>query len=96
MRSLRRYLPVFLLFTTGTPTCGLAQTPSATGETSIFRRPALVEASHELQVRAVFLAQIGQKQMALAACEEAAKIAPFSSVAQYNLGCIHATNGDTE
>ena len=71
--------------------------PGGSGsETSIFRRPALNEASQELQLRAVLLAKSGQPAVALQLCQEAAKIAPFSAVAQYNLGCIHARNGNED
>ena len=62
-------------------------------EPNLFRRPALFDASHELQLRGVQLAKIGQLQAGLQTLKEAAKIAPFSSVARYNLACMHAKNG---
>ena len=84
------YLAVLLFITVGrSPLC-------AADEISIFRRPALNEASNELQLRAVVLARAGQLAAGLQLCQEAEKIAPFSSVAQYNLACLYAKNNESE
>jgi hypothetical protein len=94
--SIQRYLPILLIFTTGSlPTTGM-QTNPAGSESNIFRRPALAEASHELQVRAVLLAKAGQMEIALQLCQEAVKVAPFSAVAQYNLGCLYSKTGNDD
>ena len=96
MRLFRRFVSVVLLFIAGSPTALWSQAVPATSESNVFRRPALFEASHGMQLRAILLARNGQLPDALKACQEAARLAPFSSVAQYNLGCIYATSGDPE
>jgi hypothetical protein len=86
----QKFLPVLLVFTAGT------HASSAADEPSIFRRPALAEASRDLQLRAVVLARTGQLAAGLQICQEAVKIAPFSAVAQYNLACLYAKSGEAE
>ena len=85
-----RCLPILLVFAACSPSA-IGQQPAAPGDDlSVFRRPALAEASRELQTRAILLTQVGQLEAALPIAEEAAKLAPFSAVAQYNLGCLYA------
>ena len=66
---------------------------SAADEPSLFLRPGLMEASHNLQLRAIALVRNGQLADAVSACEQGVKIAPFSAVAHYNLGCLYAKSG---
>ena len=69
---------------------------SVAEEPNVFRRPALAEASQELQLRGVHLARIGQVPSALLSLQEAVRIAPFSAVARYNLACMYAKNGQPD
>ena len=88
--SIPRNLMILLLFMANLPRLTSADEPS------VFRRPALAEASLELQLRAIFLSRSGQLAAALPISEEAVRIAPFSAVAQYNLGCLYAKNGQAD
>ena len=65
-------------------------------EPSLFRRPALMEASQTLQQRAILHARLGQMDEALSTCQEAVKIAPFSATANYILAAIYAKKGQVE
>lgn len=85
-----RNLLILLLFIAGT------QQTWATDDISVFRRPALMEQSHELQLRAVLLSRTGQIEAGIKVCEEAVKIAPFSPPAQYNLACLYSRNGEID
>jgi hypothetical protein len=63
---------------------------------SIFRRPALAEASRQLQARAKALSRSGQWQEALALCQQAVVTAPFSAMANYNLACLQCRCGQPD
>ena len=65
-------------------------------EPNVFQYPALAETSHELQLRAIFLARNGQLAAALPICHEAVKVAPFSTTALYHLACLQAKSGQAD
>ncbi|HEY2250680.1 MAG TPA: hypothetical protein VGH74_06450 [Planctomycetaceae bacterium] len=65
-------------------------------EPSVFSRPALARTSRQLQFRAVLLARSGQLPEALAVCRQAYNTAPFSAMANYNLACLEARNGQAD
>ena len=66
---------------------------SAAEEPSLFLRPGLLEASHNLQLQAAAFVRNGQLADAVSVCEQGVKLAPFSAAAHYNLGCLYAKNG---
>ena len=59
-------------------------------EPGVFRRPGLMEASQPLQLRAILYARNNQLDEALAVCQEAVRVAPFSAKANYLLAAIYA------
>lgn len=87
---IQRYIPIALLFVMG------ANFLVAADDDSVFRRPGLVDASNDLQLKGVLLARSGQVAAGLKLCEEAARIAPFAPAAQYNLACMLARSGQLD
>lgn len=90
MLLLLRHLGVFVFLT------GFAAALCRADEPNVFRRPALAEASRQLQLRAVFLARSGHLPEALAVCQQAVDIAHFSATANYNLACFQAQSGQAD
>ncbi len=93
--SIHRALIVSCLFLLGAQL--VAITPCCMADdVSVFKKPALAEASLELQSRAILLAKHGQMESALMISEEAVNVAPFSWLAHYNLACFYAQSGKEE
>ena len=65
-------------------------------EPGVFRRPGLMEASQPLQLRAILYARNNQLDEALAVCQEAVRVAPFSAKANYLLAAIYAKRGEVD
>ena len=90
MIFLRRIMLIVAIF------AGLGRSACVADEPGVFRRPALMEASQPFQLRAILFARNNQMDEALASCQQAVSVAPFSAKNNYLLAAIHAKRGETD
>ena len=75
---------------------GLGWSACFADEPGVFHRPALMETSLLLQVRALIFSRNNQMDEALALGQQAVSVAPFSARANYLLAAIHSKRGEAD
>jgi hypothetical protein len=76
--------------------CGCACRSAVAEDDEVFRRPALVEESRQLQLRALAAARGGDWPIALELCQQAVNKTPFSATATYHLACLQASRDQAD